>query len=280
MNRLRFIWFDVKNGILREWRRYLVAFIIFGLLSISLTISVQPIAPLYEMSSSLTFGDYLVNMMCGMKEYMFDPSNPFSFPAAWMLAFLFMAYITLNYPYHDLMGMGKHLIIVSGSRTLWWLSKCVWVALSVLSFFLVGFASSALWTLISGGDFSFDVSEIVPIVLQFDTTILLPRPWDMTGLLLAVPLMTVALCCVQLLLSLLIRPMFSYIVTIGVLFLSAYFQSPWLIGNYMMAARSICFVDGGLSWQIGAAISCVLIAAVVVMGGVLFNRLDILDWEQ
>ncbi len=280
MSILKFISFDFKNGLARNWQKYLVVLGVSVLFSFALSNELPRAQEALKLPATApTLGDYLVNLVAGISKYVFNMGTPFRFPASWLLVFLLVAYITLNYPYRDLMGSGKQLLIEAGSRWAWWLSKCVWVTASVLVFFASCVAGVLIWLAITRGSLSLEVSAAVPTALGFYTKSIEPQTWQLDAwLFLSIPLVTIAICLVQMLVSLVVKPIFSFICTIGLLFFSAYFQTDALIGNFLMAARCSSFNDGGMQAQTGIVIAVGTIAIAVIAGGFFFKNMDILEW--
>ena len=89
-----------------------------------------------------------------------------------------------------------------------------------------------------------------------------------------------ALALFQLLLSLITGPVISFACSISILFLSAFYFDPLLIGNSMMLARSDCLMEGGISASAGMRIAISLAGVSVLVGGFLFSRMDITDKER
>ncbi|MDR0514818.1 MAG: hypothetical protein LBG81_06635 [Coriobacteriaceae bacterium] len=274
MRTLKFLALDLRIATLREWPRGLVTFFLFVLAALALfrLPSLEGKVPF-----ALSLGDYLVNAFAGMKEYVFDPRNPFDYPALWLLAFLLIAFFTLRHPYQDLMGSGKHIMLLSGNRFRWWAAKCAWVAITVLLYFAIGVIALLFWVSLTQGGLGLAVSSQMPGLLKFDTMLLVQPPWEILGFLFGLVSMTVAICLVQMLVTLYVKPVLGFVCTVSLLFLSAFFKNIFLLGNYLMAARSAVFIRDGLSWQAGLVVSLVLIAAVLFLGGFMFKRMDILD---
>lgn len=275
MRFLRLFKFDIRNGVVRFWYRYAIVLVFFVLSAVPL----WSMSEFYGMSAeSLTYGDYLVHAFAGMKEYVYDPRNPFNFPALWMLAFLLVAYLTLSYPYGDLMGSGRHELVGAGSRSTWWCSKCCWVVVSVLLFYAVAALGIALFVAISGGVFSLSLSAELPSALDFGND-WLAGPWDSAGLFFLFPSMTVALCLLQLMISLAAKPIPSFLCTIALLFFSAYFKSPFLPGNYLMAARSEVFIVSGMPIMGGFVAALIIAIFSILCGKLIFRKMDIMEKE-
>ncbi|MDR0515255.1 MAG: hypothetical protein LBG81_08890 [Coriobacteriaceae bacterium] len=280
MSLYRILAFDLRNGVARHWRRYAAIAAFFCLSVLALFAARKAYLDVYPSSvGPFTLGDCVVGAFSGMKEYVFDPRNPFDFPALWLLTFLLAAYLTLHYPYRDLLGVGRHLVVAAQSRVGWWYAKCLWVLASVGLFYAVCGAVLCLALLLDGGAFTLDVSPRTPGVLAFGHAVL-GQPGGIWPLLVLLPLATVALCLLQLFLSLVIKPLPSYLCTVSLLFLSSYFKTPFLLGNYLMAARSEVFITGGMGFAAGAVLAGALIIVSVVAGRAWVQQMDIIEKES
>lgn len=266
---------DMQQGFSALWRSYLATTGLFFLLVLALHLDAAG-----RMTGPFSLGDYLVSFVAGSKTYSFSPEEPFRFPIAWAALLMLGAYATLWYPYRDLMGMGKHLMVSMGSKWTWWLSKCAWVVCSVVLFCLIGLVVACVCTVVLGGSLSLDVSGPLPSILDFNLADVAYAPQGV-GLFLfvAVPVALVALCLVQLTASLLLRPVLGYAVTMALLLLSLFYENPWLLGNELMAARSTSLLIEGIPPLSGLVVSATFAVLAVVLGGMLFSWMDILAKE-
>jgi len=55
----------------------------------------------------------------------------------WLLLHLYLACLIGSYPQRDLLEIGVQLWPRCGSRCAWWISKCIWTAVSCLLFYLL-----------------------------------------------------------------------------------------------------------------------------------------------
>lgn len=224
----------------------------------------------------LTLGNLVASALGGMGRFLPSPSEPFELPVAWVVTLLLPAYATLGYPYRDLEGFGQKVLVASGARRHWWLSKCLWVTMCVLAYWCLFFGVAAVISTAVNGSLSLFVSADLPRVLgvdlftSFDTQ-------EFALFIVAVPLISVALCLGQLCVSLVLRSVLSFAVTFAVLFVSAfYYDNPLLIGNYLMAFRSHGLVVDGFQPMWGLMLAVFVSVASLVVGGLLFSRKDIL----
>ena len=190
--------------------------------------------------------------------------------------YLFISYAVLKYPAQDLNGAGIPLIISSGNRIDWWFSKCLWTALSVEGFFLVGLMAATIWVVATHGAMCGISSDQVLYALGFDMSNLAPEPWSIVAVLGASVFAAVSVAIVQTVVSLLSKPIWGFVCTSSLLFLSAFVGGPFLVGSYLMAARSEIFVAGGNSIASGIALSAMIIVLSVLVGATRFQNMDLL----
>lgn len=129
---------DLKKGTISQWKRYLVCFIaILGLLYIN-DVYISWSAPFYGADSfstlSPSLGELIISLYGGMDFYYPDSGMPFSMPVEWMFVVLLVLFLSLDYPLSDLSSTGQNALVMSSSRTAWWLAKCFWVLFTVIIF--------------------------------------------------------------------------------------------------------------------------------------------------
>lgn len=297
---MRVVQSDLRFGVAGLWRRYLVILAVgAGLFAFMVSGVWQSLAAKGSTVglAQLSFGDFFCVLFGGATERRDVDMGFWTIPAAWILVCALIFYLTLDYPYRDLAGMGKQLIVASGSRWGWWLSKCAWVIAAVLLAYALMLGACALATLCVGGRWVSELWEQVASTVGLRTYALIGgedivfnlsgaardvslRTWDMGSCLATIPLMLVALCLVQLTLSLLAGPLPAFGVSMATLLVSAWAVSPALLGNYLMVTRTTVVSTSGVDVGVGIAISIVLIIVSIVGGGLAFSRMDILGGER
>lgn len=269
---------DLKKGTISQWKRYLVCFIaILGLLYIN-DVYISWSAPFYGADSfstlSPSLGELIISLYGGMDFYYPDSGMPFSMPVEWMFVVLLVLFLSLDYPLSDLSSTGQNALVMSSSRTAWWLAKCFWVLFMVIIFCFIVLLAALLITLCMGGSLSLDISSTFPSILAFNTSNLTTPAWNIGSFLVAVPIWLCALCLVQLFLSLAIRPLPAFGCIAVFLFLSAYYANPLLPGEYLMAARSAIFLMDGYQTITGLVFALVLAGWAIVSGIFTFKQCD------
>jgi hypothetical protein len=276
MTFIKLLCFDIKNSLLQEYKKLLLVPVIFT--AFCLNLYLRHVKP--GMAGAATLGDFLLYIFGGMKEYAPSRTEPFEFPALWISMFLFLLFITLRYPYDDLMGYGQNVLVRTRSRLRWWLSKCVWNVFSVLLFFVLGWAAVFLFCRITGMPLSLEISKYMyETVFRLDAETAL-YPQLITAALLWMPLLTMlSLSLTQMTLSLFVKPIYSFAVLASVLLSSAYYLKPFMLANYAMAIRNDAVTAGGVRILTGAALLPILGATCVLLGCLIFRRYDIINKE-
>lgn len=270
--------YDLKCGLLKEYKKYVVAIGLFIIIGFDFFIKMSDI--------EITVLDYFFYLFLGMEEYVPTPGNKFHFPALWVAVILYVSYITLYYPYKDLNGYGKNILLNTQSKKTWYLSKCMWVTVSTISYFLIGCVVLSLFSIISGAEITADVSsnaviKLIPFITTEQNLFYNDAMYYKVTLLHFI--LPVVICVMnnlfQLFLSLFIKPFFSFIFTVSYTIASAYYLKSFMLGNYAMIARSNIFIDNGVNFTDGLIISLGVILVVIISGTVLFSKQDILNKE-
>ena len=255
------------------WVRYLVWFGFYLLAALECAGRLASLA-----IDRTAFGDYLLYIFGGMKEYIPVPGKPIQIPYLWLLGHIGVLYFTLHYMYDDLAGVGRQMILRSGSRTAWWLSKCVWNCAAVCVFYLIAWGIVALCAWMSGVRWSFAISPFMTELMDAGPKLISGSTWDIALELTLMPLLvTLAMSLFQMALCLLLRPVASYVCSVVIFLASTYYLSPLLIGNYAMALRSGKVISNGVHLLTGIGFSAALIIGSAVLGAVIFRNYDILN---
>ncbi len=224
-------------------------------------------------------GDALVSLLTGITFYDPDPqrNTPFVVPNTWLLVFLLCSYITLEYPFQDLEGQGEISVLMCGSKTKWWLSKCIWVIFATAVYFILIAVAITVATIIAQGTISTEIhAEILTNTAQYYSG-LAESPWNIPPLLLSMFMCACAINLIQLFASLAIKPLPAFGATAVLYILSAYFANPLLLGEYLMMARSATFVSNGYSPLLGVALAGATGFWAVIFGTLYFRQTDLMN---
>lgn len=274
--------YDLKNTIIKKYKNYILTFFVFCWFLLD--------AYMRILNSDISIKDVTITEMVmfifnGMKEYIPGGDESFAFPMMWMVIFVLLLFFTLYYPYNDIMGYGKNVLIASTSRTVWWLSKCVTTICICIVYFFTAALSIFIFAFSFGLKFELTVkpevfSRLLILGGMPEGFNLSPEPLYMVLTVFVLPfIFAIAMCLLQMLLTLIIRPFASIIVITAIFMVSSYYVSPFMIGNYAMTQRSICFVSNGVNPVVGVIVMASIIVFSIVVSTVLFNRYEILEKE-
>lgn len=270
---------DLRKGL--DSCKYKFMGILCAAIILSLLSSLRYMALSGSNLDTLTLGDSFIFLLCGTDAYSPDPqrTEPFSMPNAWLMICLLGAFLTLEYPQEDIDTSGEISILLGGSRTSWWLSKCLWVITTTSLFAIEIVIALSISTLILGGTLSIDVcGAAIERTNVFADAI--QGPWN-TGLMAFTYFVAIcSLNLIQLALSLVIKPIPSFGVTGLILLSSAYFANPLLPGEYLMSARSSLFVSDGFSPEFGIALNTVLALWAIVFSLIYFKQTDLMPRDD
>lgn len=271
--------YDIVNGLVKNFRKYFFAVFLLLIICIDFYIRSQDIIIYMQAAGTKrTYGDLLFYIFGGMEEYVIDPGNLFHYPELWILITLFISYRVLYYPYNDLMGFGRQVLVYSGSRTNWWFSKCCWSVIGTIFYFVLFWSVGLIFCFVMKINISMEVSDYMYQYCGIPIVEGMTHRLDVQLFLLPL-LVMISVNLGQLFLSLLFKPLYSYAVTVTVFVASCYYMNPFLIGNYAMARRSGLLIERGMSAPQGIGLAALISFSAVAGGLIVFRHYDILNKE-
>lgn len=275
MKYIKFLRFDLRNGLLKKYMSYIG----IALFTAIVFLDCQSVCRSFD--TGFTLGEYFMYLYGGIKKYVPTPGEPFKVPYLWLLNHLLILYFTLNYTSADLNGFGQQTIYRSGGRVTWWLSKCSWQVIAICMYYFASWAVLVLLAVASRETISLEITQNVHLYLDFGKTLIPFEQIDLSTELLLLPLLfTVSIGLMQLTLSIIIKPAFAYIISATICIMSSHTQSPLLFGNYAMAARCNKVITDGMNATVGEVSMITLSVICVALGAVRFRRYDILSREE
>lgn len=280
MKFIKYLLFDLKQGILRNKAMVFAPIVIAATAFLDFASKAHRLLLDGRIRESVSYGDYWFYLYGGMHKYTPSPGNGFRFPVVWIVVFLVIPFVLLNYPFKDLYGAGQQILVGSGRRTVWWLSKCCWNFLGTVMYHMLMQLTGLVLFLVFQMNVSNQIHmDFINLVFEVGHQ----EVWNRVALPLSVLLLPVlvstAISMLEMTLSLFLKPMFSFF-AVAVLFLSsAYLLTPLLIGNYAMAFRYNWMLKEGVSISVGFGVSIGLLLLSALVGLVRFRYYDILESE-
>lgn len=270
MSWLKLFRHDLRCGLIR-WR-YLVVPLLFVMPCFQSWISI---------SNAHCIGswmDYMLGCFKGIPPLI--SMEDFEFPVQWFLVMGGCLFLSLDYPLNDLTEAGQQVIIRSVSKKSWFLSKCAWNLLSCVAYVLLGSLTALVFALTTGGSASLvNAPEVCENALQFYGAKALNAGQTLITAV-GLPLLTLmALNMVQMVLCLLMKPVFSFLVCVCLLIMSLFFNSPYALGNGAIVARSGILLEGAQEPATTVLVCLAVISICIIAGIIRFDRMDHLRYE-
>lgn len=217
----------------------------------------------------------------GTKEYIPTFGEPFKLPYIWLINHLLILYVTLHYMKDDLIGFGMQVLYRSQSRMLWWLSKCLWQFIVVTIFYLIAWIILALlYGIFYSENFMSVIADAITDYIEFGESLKLEPDLHLFAEVTLLPwLFTLSMALMQMCLSLFIKPVFSYLISVVMCIDSSFQLKCFWIGNYSMAVRNEKVITNGLQTKTGIVIYFTLIVFTVFVGLIRFRKYNIIDKE-
>lgn len=271
--------YDLKRGI---WYRFLVFLptFILGLFGAVYFFLVRGHCEM-GLSQALeppTVGDAVFYLLSGTLPYTLSETNRFVFPAMWIALYGYSGFVMLTYLSHDLESVGWQFLARCHSRHLWWTSKCICTILGNI-------LNSTIWLLAiiicitsAGGTVSLDVSDSTyQMSWMFRVNQAIGGRNELASALILSQFTMIVLTLAIQLICLYLKPILAYIAFLALLIASAYWETPFLLPNYLMLLRNGGLFRGTLPVVLGYGFTLVALLLVTALGHILFRRYDVLN---
>ncbi len=273
MRFFRILQYDFRQGILVHKKRCLWVMLLAVFLFLNFILSVYQsfyffLDGFLQINSlHVSFGDVMLGTVGGIFPYI-PGMQRFTVPAVWLCVYLLCFYFTLSYAHDDFSEGGVQVIIRAKSKLLWWLSKCLWNMLTVSLYFLLLYGVLFLLCLATRKELSFSLNaDIFKSLLGFRLPEISRSSGQMFAALCILPWLTaVAVSLVQMVLTLLAKPVFAYII-IGIwLIAGVYYANELMLPNYALSVRNITIGVYGFRTGFGIFL-CLLVSMLAVTAG-------------
>lgn len=230
----------------------------------------------------LSFGDSVLTQTGGiLPPNAANGAESFTFPIKWLFLHALILYFTLAYTSDDLTRCGMQVMTRTGSKTRWWLSKCLWNTTAVASYYAIFMAGLFVLSALTGKVMSMTLNEMV-FAANFAER--LPT-WvasgtDMFIALCVMPCVVgIALNLAQMTLTLYVKPMIAFLIICAYLMAGVFYVHPALLSNYALTVRSKAVGFYALT-NTGGLILCGVVALTsVIVGCVRMQKMDLIGQE-
>lgn len=266
---------DIFEGIICKWKYYFLAILFFVFVDFVFVTNVNSSFSALNINIQCSISDIVINTFLGNEP--FDPAvnKGVNLSITWFvfhaLLFSFISFYITN----DLKKNTTSLLLRVRSKKLWWTSKYIWCIATVFLYYSLFFAIAIIFASCFGTA-SFDVSNLIADEF-FGMQIKNISVWKMLFSSLLLPMIiSVAIAVFESALSLVLKPIYSFIVLICYLVASTFYYSEYLLFNFSMVIRNNFEGVNGVSNQYGMLIAILIIVVSYFAGMTFIKRKDIL----
>ncbi|MEE1077618.1 MAG: hypothetical protein UIC64_01040 [Agathobacter sp.] len=258
---------DIEAGILLEYKRFLIGFLLFTVLAIC--------AVLKANMSSISWIECLAIMNKGALPFINTRNSLaiFDIPIGWFIIQIYISYVIGVYPNHDLKQYGINLLVRTKSREKWYIGKVVWGLISIIIIYLLEFGAVAMVVMINGNTNFLLVNESINDKVEFGL-------FELTGsaqilLVIVMPILTSLVACfVELFIVTLKNELVAYGSILFLCVAGTYYNciAFWMPNSMLL--RSGMLYNLGSVWKV--FVFGVFVAIVFLIAGIqTFKRKDI-----
>lgn len=280
----KFFWlvrYDLRFGVFAEWRYLLFIALIFMFPCLELfynyseIMKMPEILEIYPLENKLTFGDYILYAFKGTENFI-PGDNNFRVNVFWILNNTYLSFFIGFYPFKDLSEVGQLVLLKSEKRYFWWLSKCIWITLSVFFYYLIAFIVILSFAFITGSLNIMPQENIQIYFSQVDISNL--NMISFLKIIFQLLFASIALSLFQMLLALILKPIISFILIFSCLIISIFYTSFFLPGNSSMMIRSeyLCLTEN-IKFTDCFILSLFFICFSIILGSVIFTKYNIIS---
>lgn len=271
--------YDCVHGIADQWKKFALLAIVYSILLMDFIIRCTN----RGYSDICSIGDMILWIFKGAKEFDISASNILDIPTAYILPNILIAFIVGNYPFKDLNGFGQAVLVRTREKRVWWLSKCAWCILSVISSYAILMAE-ILFVGIYTKKFTFiPTIQVCTKISGFDKQ-LIEHSANFNKMaiymLICAVLTSIAISMLQVSLSQIVSPIIGYIVVVTLLMAGVFFNSEMVITNGLMAVRNGIYMPEGYNYILIIFIDIIIIFAAIMVGLFHFVKTDIFNRSE
>lgn len=266
---------DVVEGILYKWKFFLVAILFFVFADFVFVVNVNSLfaGDMPEVKCSVT--DIIINMFLGNEAFDFESKKGINLSIIWFafhaLLFSFIGY----YISDDLKKNATSFILRVKSKRQWWTSKFLWCVITVIVYYFLFFIV-ALIVAFLGGTLSFNASSVIADVF-FEIQIYDVSVCNIIFSSLLLPAtISVSIATFEASLSLILKPVYSFVIVISYLAISAFYCSAFFVFNFSMLIKNNFNGVNGVLNQYGVLIAVFITVISYFIGLLFIKKKDIL----
>lgn len=253
--------YDIKS-LLRENRAKICVFTILCILISLLCINQMA-------GKGATVLDYICFIVGGPKHIPPGMLELYNIPVPWLSIQAMIAYIIGYYAVTDLHTYGMQVLIRSGERKKWWISKCICNVAAVTLLYAILYGVAVIAAFLSGARFSMELTpEIATTVCNLSS--FGGTTDEVCFILLCMPLIvSCAISMAQMSAAFITSPVIAFLASQSIVFLSTIYEYKFLILNYGMLSHNRITCMSAIKCSEGVVI-CLMVWILSAAAGMLY----------
>lgn len=278
MSIIKLVRYDIKLGLRTNLiKLFFLIGIMTGIDGITMYM-IRNVEDLYHVKA--TVPDYICFVLGGPKHIPVNMFEMYEIPVLWLAPGVMIAYLVGYYAMTDLDTYGMQILIRSGSRIKWWLSKCIWNGFMVMLSYTLIYLGIIGIAVINDARFQFSLTPEIAMNVCNISELNGDNSSYMLVLLLMPLVVTLAISMLQMTLALIFSPIISFIISQSIIFLSTIFEYQFLIANYGMLSHYNVTCGSEINIRGGIFVCSITYLIAVVTGIIYFIRFDILSKDS
>lgn len=283
MNVSKIIACDIKEGVIKN-KRYIVVPVLCLFQCLYAQLNINMYKEYHEIYRKTSLLELLEEIFHGCDPIGENPNPDIKIiiPYLWFAIFSFAVFLTFDYMHNDLTQFGIQILTRTKKRHAWWLSKCIWCYVSSLWFYILFIVSTLVFCFINGYS-AFNYSNVETINILADRSVI----YEFVGIsemnflnalsIVFLPLIVICtLDMIQMLLCLFVKPMYSYLIIIGLIVVGMISDSPLAFTRLGMVTFNTTYFKTAYHEITGTWICLVINIICIIIGMLYFKRYDII----
>lgn len=268
--------YDLKNGIIYDWTKFLMPIVITVIACISMNYEIISAEKHGLVDRNADFADLLIYIFKGEKPFAPESSDDFKFPFMWLIIQLSVAFIVGKYPFSEIYDNHGSMVLIKGkSRKKWMISKFIWIISVCLILYMLIIITAAIFSAAFGFSFNFMIESSQSYVyLCYDKTI---KGVELLKLLILPLITSISLSALQTVVSLVFQPIYGFAFIFGLCGLSVFTDSIYALGSCSILIRNEIFYISDISTNKAFILLSLVFILSFVFSLVYFEKCDILQ---
>lgn len=207
-------------------------------------------------------------------------------PYFWIAIFVFAVFIGFEYMHNDLTQFGTQILTRCRKRESWWLSKCIWcIAATVWCYILIIgtiFLYGVLHDFILTPENNYKLTDVLTneSVVYESASCKSIGIMDRLCIIIAPLTVILALNMIQMTLCLVIKPVYSYIISVVLIIAGTFSDSQIAFTRSAMVLYNMNYLKKGYNTHVGIIICLTITALCMIIGGIYFKKTNILPDKE